>query len=238
MESLLDLQQVEYRLEGKILVEKVSFQLLENDYLTIIGPNGAGKSTLLKLILGIYQPTEGRVMKRHNLKASYVPQRIECNRSIPLKVKDFIKLRREFLKSDLERVIEQTQLSGILNKYLASLSGGEMQMALLARALLHEPQLLVLDEPAQNLDVKAQKHFYGLLESIYAKNSFSIIMVSHDLHFVLNSAHKILCFNKKICCHGKTAEIVHKKEFTDLFCTDLSDFSEMRNPIQAHLEHW
>ena len=102
----------------------------------------------------------------------------------------------------MQSISEETNISNVLSKNLANLSGGELQRVLLARSLLGNPELLILDEPAQNLDIKNQLNFYNLLNQIYQRRDISILMVSHDLHMVMASTKQVICLYHHICCSG------------------------------------
>ena len=125
--------------------------------------------------------------------------------------------------SELKKVISETQIENILDKQLSFLSGGEMQRVLLARSLLNNPELLILDEPAQNLDVSGQTLFYKLLQKIYSKRGLSILMVSHDLHLVMVSTKQVICLSNHICCCGKPQQITNDPKFLSMFGKDMAE---------------
>ena len=166
----------------KSILKNIDIQINKNDFVSIIGPNGAGKTMLLKCLMGFYKPEFGEINKKEGLKIGYMPQSIKVINTIPINVKSFITVRKKFDKISFQQVILETQIDKIIDKQLSILSGGEMQRVLLARSLLNNPDLLILDEPAQNLDISGQMNFYKLLQSIYKKRNLSILMVSHDLH--------------------------------------------------------
>lgn len=208
--------------DGKTILSDVSLDVGEHDFVTIIGPNGAGKSMLLKCIMGFYQPDSGAVSLKKGLKIGYVPQRLVPDHTIPIQTGRFVTLRKKASNEALQRVAAETKIEGFLDKPLHVLSGGELQRVLLARALLDAPDLLVLDEPAQNLDVTGQLSFYRLLDKVYAERKVGILMVSHDLHLVMSSTKRVVCIYHHICCSGEPHLVTRDPEFTALFGEDMA----------------
>lgn len=223
MNSLISATDVNVSKSGKTILKDVSIKINKNDFITIIGPNGAGKSMLLKCIMGFYQPNSGIIKIKPNLKLGYMPQNLDIIKTIPIKVQKFITLKKKFDKISLQKVILETQIENILDKQLTILSGGEMQRVLLARSLLNNPDVLILDEPAQNLDISGQMHFYKLLQKIYSKRELSILMVSHDLHLVMVSTKQVICLSNHVCCCGKPQQIANDPEFLTMFGKDMAE---------------
>lgn len=207
----------------KAILDNIDIEIKKNDFLTIIGPNGAGKTMLLKCLMEFYKPNSGQITKKPNLKIGYMPQSINIINTMPMSVQNFITMRKKFDEISFRQVVSETQIEKIINKQLSVLSGGEMQRVLLARSLLNNPELLILDEPAQNLDVSGQIYFYNLLQSIYLKRGLSILMVSHDLHLVMASTKKVLCLSNHICCIGKPQQITKDPEFISMFGKDMAN---------------
>ncbi|MFL2830717.1 MAG: ATP-binding cassette domain-containing protein, partial [Candidatus Puniceispirillales bacterium] len=201
----------------KAILKNIDVEINKNDFLTIIGPNGAGKTMLLKCLMEFYKPDSGKIIKKPNLRIGYMPQSINIINTMPMSVRNFITVRKKFDEISFRHVISETETDKVINKQLSVLSGGEMQRVLLARSLLNNPELLILDEPAQNLDVSGQINFYKLLQSIYSKRNLSILMVSHDLHLVMVSTKKVLCLSNHICCVGKPQQITKDPEFISMF---------------------
>jgi len=205
------------------ILNNISMQIPENDFLTIIGPNGAGKSMLLKCLMGFYKPNHGFITKKPQLKIGYVPQKLHCDSTLPIHVLSFLTLNKKTSQDMLSHIIHETEIDGLLQKPLYLLSGGQLQRVLLARSLLNNPELLILDEPAQNLDISGQLSFYKLLNKIYAHRNISIIMVSHDLHMVMASSRRVICLFKHICCKGAPNIITQDPEFIALFGKDMAE---------------
>lgn len=230
---LLDLQNVGFSIKNQVIVQDISLQIPEHYFLTIVGSNGAGKSTLLKLMLGLLTPSTGQIIRQKNLSIGYVPQKMKMNTHLPLKVKEFLRLAQPIL-SRWEQVIDDMSLQDILTTQIANLSGGQWQRVLMARALLRHPDLLILDEPAQNLDVMGQIHFYELLKKIYETYQISIVMVSHDLHLVMSCTQKVVCLYKHICCEGTPEIVTNHPEFIKIFG---SSMAQMLSVYQHHHNH-
>ncbi|MBC6414288.1 MAG: metal ABC transporter ATP-binding protein [Chromatiales bacterium] len=222
MPSLIEAKDISVvRLKEQILKD-ISIRIGEHDFITVIGPNGAGKSMLLKCLLGFYQPNTGSVIRRKNLRIGYMPQHLGFHRSMPITVERFLRLRKKVDALELKNILEETGTKRLIRRSLSVLSGGELQRVLLARSLLNDPDLLILDEPAQNMDISGQLAFYKLLETIYATRSLSILMVSHDLHLVMASTKQVVCLFHHICCSGEPQAVTKDPEFISLFGNDMA----------------
>ena len=221
----------------KSILKNIDIQINKNDFITIIGPNGAGKTMLLKCLMGFYKPNFGEIQKKDKLKIGYMPQSINVINTMPMTVKNFITVRKKYDDISFEHVISEVDISQLVNKQLSVLSGGEMQRVLLARSLLNNPDLLVLDEPAQNLDISGQLSFYKLIQEIYSKRDISILMVSHDLHLVMVSTKKVLCLSNHICCSGKPQQVAQDPEFISMFGKDMANmmavYQHTNNPSHS-----
>ena len=225
----------------KSILKNIDIKINKNDFITIIGPNGAGKTMLLKCLMGFYKPNFGEIQKKDKLKIGYMPQSINIINTMPIMVKNFITVRKKYDDISFKQVISEVDISQLVNKQLSVLSGGEMQRVLLARSLLNNPDLLVLDEPAQNLDISGQLSFYKLIQEIYSKRNISILMVSHDLHLVMVSTKKVLCLSNHICCSGKPQQVAKDPEFISMFGKDMANMMAVyqhtnhRSNIDNHL---
>lgn len=219
MSALIKLEGVAYKDKQKAIVQDINFTLKSAEILTIIGPNGAGKTTLLKLILGLIRPIEGKIWRADHLKIGYMPQKIEINPLLPLTVKGFLELSQpiKMTESQLEETLNKIGAVYLKNEFLTTLSGGEWQRILLAHALLRQPNLLILDEPAQGVDVVGQIEFYQLLANLRSELQCSIILVSHDLHLVMAATDKVICLNGHICCSGHPQDVMNDPQYQQLF---------------------
>jgi zinc transport system ATP-binding protein len=221
----------------KILTD-VSLTVKNHDFITIIGPNGAGKSMLLKCLMGFYKPTKGNIHKNNPLRIGYVPQKLHCDATLPITVSAFLKLGKNNISNQaFADIVTETQIALFLNKQLHILSGGQLQRVLLARSLIHNPHLLILDEPAQNLDIAGQLAFYKLLDSIYDRRGLSILMVSHDLHMVMASSKQVICLYHHICCSGEPSVITKDPEFIALFGSDMAQMMAIYQHNHNHVHH-
>lgn len=217
--KFLHLDNVVYSDKKKPIVKDISFELNVAEILTIIGPNGAGKTTLLKLILGLIKPLSGKIWRADHLKIGYMPQRIEINPLLPLNVNGFLRLSQPnaLKEQELEETLNIVGANHLRTEFLTTLSGGEWQRVLLAHALLRRPNLLILDEPAQGVDVMGQMNFYQLLATLRNELKCSIILVSHDLHLVMAATDKVLCLNGHICCSGPPQMVMNDPNYRQLF---------------------
>lgn len=231
---LIEARDISVVKQGKHILENVSINIGKHDFITIVGPNGAGKSMLLKCLMLFYRPDSGTVKQKNNLKIGYVPQRLLPEHTMPITVKRFLTLRKKVEASSLQRTVEETNIAEVLHKQLSVLSGGELQRVLLARSLLNDPELLVLDEPAQNLDISGQLSFYKLLERIYQERSLSILMVSHDLHMVMASTKQVVCLFHHVCCAGEPQVVTKDPEFISLFGNDMADMMAVYQHSHNH----
>lgn len=222
MNSLITANKISVIKQGKDILKDVSLIVNKNDFITIVGPNGAGKSMLLKCLIGFYKPDKGNINKKNNLKIGYMPQKIHLDNSIPISVERFLTLGNNINKETLHNAIIATSVQDILTTQLSVLSGGQLQKVLLTRALLTNPDLLILDEPAQNLDISGQLSFYKLLEKIYQEHKISVLMVSHDLHMVMASTKQVVCLFHHICCSGEPHTVTQDPEFISLFGNDMA----------------
>ena len=220
--SLIRASNVSVYKNQKAILKNIDIKINKKDFISIIGPNGAGKTMLLKCLMGFYKPDVGQIERKKSLKIGYMPQNINIVNTMPISVKSFITLRKKFDEFSFKQVVLETEISELVNKQLSILSGGEMQRVLLARSLLNNPELLILDEPAQNLDISGQMSFYKLLQSIYKNRDLSILMVSHDLHLVMVSTKSVLCLSNHVCCSGKPQQIAEDPEFISMFGKDMA----------------
>ena len=213
---LIALQNIYVQIDEREILKNIDFALHAKEIVTLIGPNGAGKSTLIKVMLGIVKPKSGRVQHATKLKFSYVPQKFNPSHSLPLRVKDLLALE----KCDPEikaQIIRDTGIARLENAKVQQLSGGERQRVLLARALLRQPDILVLDEPMQGLDIQSEAELYDYVRSLPEKYGCAILMVSHDLQWVMQGTTRVVCLNKHICCSGLPENVQQHPEYQAIF---------------------
>lgn len=202
---------------GRPILQDVSFDIHGGKILTLIGPNGAGKTTLLRILLGLQKPDGGEVVKKDSLRIGYMPQKLTLPETIPLTVADFLGI---WAQKDTPKPGDLLDLVGMGGKEtysMHSLSGGEMQRVLLARALQTQPDLLVLDEPVQGVDLSGQRDLYRLILTVRNTYGCAVVLVSHDLHLVLKNSDQVVCLNGHVCCSGSPETVAQAPEYLKLF---------------------
>lgn len=214
---LVSAQGLTARFGRRVVLQAIDLQVRSGEIVTLIGPNGAGKSTLVRLVLGLLKPSGGRLWVRPNLRVGYMPQRLRLDESLPLSVGGFLALSGIRDRRRLADTAAELGVVHLLQRPMAGLSGGETQRVLLARSLLRQPQLLVLDEPVQGVDVTGQSELYGLIGRIRDRLDCGVLMVSHDLHLVMESTDTVLCINQHLCCSGHPEAISQHPAYLELF---------------------
>jgi len=214
---LINASNISLEIEQRQILNNISLQVAKEQIVTLIGPNGAGKTSLVKIVLGLVQPSSGTVTLRKGLRVGYMPQRLHIDPSMPVSVDRFLKLAVNANRSEIGGVLKEVGASALLNSQLHSLSGGELQRVLLARALIQAPQLLVLDEPVQGVDVNGQAELYRLIENIRIRHKCGILLVSHDLHLVMSATDEVICLNQHVCCHGHPEQVSNDPAYLELF---------------------
>lgn len=199
------------------VLDAVDLTVRAGEIVTVIGPNGAGKTTLLRAVLGLVVPESGTVSRRNRLRIGYMPQRVTIDDTLPLTVRRFLDLGGRVARGRRSEVLGNVGVGRLLDQPLQRISGGEMQRVLLARALLRDPELLVLDEPAQGLDVVGQADLYELIGDLRTRLGCGVLMVSHDLHLVMAAADRVVCLNQHVCCTGAPHDVREHPEYLALF---------------------
>lgn len=214
---LVTVDGVTLTLGSHTVLEDVSLTLESGRITTLIGPNGAGKSTLAKLILGLVRPDSGRITRRAGLRVGYMPQHLAVEESLPLTVDRFLWLGTPGRTRARRQALARTGVEHLRQRAVRQLSGGELQRVLLARALLREPDLLVLDEPAQGVDVAGQDALYGLLDEVRDQAGCGILLISHDLHLVMARTDQVVCLHHHVCCSGTPEAVSQDPSYQRLF---------------------
>ncbi|HCL49314.1 ATP-binding cassette domain-containing protein [Alphaproteobacteria bacterium] len=233
-EPLIEATELCVRRHGGLVLDNVSLTLGERDFITLIGPNGAGKSVLLRHLLKLESPNSGTVKHRQGIRIGYVPERFQIDPTLPMPVRRFLTLNNNQSAEAVEALALEANCGGLLDKPLANLSGGELQRVLLARALSGNPHVLMLDEPAQNLDVSGQLQFYQLIDALYEKRNLSVLMVSHDLHMVMSSTRQVVCLYHHICCSGAPDSVARDPEFVQMFGAEMAQMMAVYQHSHAH----
>jgi zinc transport system ATP-binding protein len=204
-------------LGGRPILENIALELHAGEIVTLIGPNGAGKTTLARTLLGLLKPTRGAVKRAPGLRIGYVPQRFAVDPTIPINVSRFLTLGVRASADAIARVLAEVGAEKLAQRPLSALSGGEFQRVSLARALIAEPQFLMLDEPVQGVDYSGEAQLYALIGEIRDRRGCGILLISHDLHIVLGASDRVICLNRHICCEGVPETVAAHPEYVRMF---------------------
>ena len=218
----------------RTVLDSVDLRVHSGEIVTLVGLNGAGKSTLIRVILGIVQPDSGNVTRATGLRIGYSPQHVRRDPILPISVRRFLTLGARASSEKLGAVLDEVGAGAILDFPLAEISGGEMQRVLLARALLREPGLLVLDEPLSGVDITSQSELYRLIGTIRDRYGCGVLLVSHDLHLVMAASDTVVCLNGHVCCTGLPQTVLRDPEFIALFGPHLSQSVAVYQHIHDH----
>ncbi len=223
--SILSTENLCVKINGQHLIENITFSIEKGSIVAIIGPNGAGKTTLVKAILGLMPVAAGSVSlfgkptngNNYHKRVGYVPQRLEFDRTFPLTVSEllgfnvppiytFPMFRKKSEKEHIAELLRTVGAHGLAERMVGSLSGGELQRVMIAKAIVNDPEILFLDEPASGVDIEGQERFYDLVQRLNKEKELTVILISHDLNIVYRYADSVLCINRKLVCTGKPAE--------------------------------
>ena len=216
--SLLSIENltVDYGLAAPVLRD-VNLSIEPGEIVTIVGPNGSGKTSLLRAIIGAAGPVGGTIRRRAGLGIGYVPQRLHVDPTLPITVERFLRLAGGVERATRESALDRTGVPHLAGHQVSRLSGGQLQRVLLARALIGEPELLMLDEPTQGLDQPGSAAFYRLIESVRRESGCAVLMISHELHVVMSASDRVICLNGHVCCEGTPDVVSSAPEYRALF---------------------
>ena len=221
-EKILEIKNLTVRYNDHVILNHLNFWVNSGEIVAIIGPNGSGKTTLLKAILGLI-PHQGEVtifggsprLALDNI--GYVPQRLDFDRTFPLTVNEFLNFIKVKNRSWREEVLREVGVNTFMDKRLGELSGGQLQRLLIAKALLKEPKLLMLDEATSGVDIAAEMTFFELIEHLNKTHNVTIMLISHEVQMVYKFATQILCLNKDLVCNGRPKEAITKEVLEKLY---------------------
>ena len=216
-EPLLTLENAGLSRQGRWLVRGVDLTIRRGEIVSLIGPNGSGKSTTAKMGLGVLAPDEGRAIQAPGLSVGYVPQKLNVDWTLPLKVRRLMSLTSQLEGQEIDGALERTGVLHLADADIQGLSGGEFQRALLARAIARKPDLLVLDEPVQGVDFSGEIALYDLISSLRDELGCGILLISHDLHVVMAETDIVVCLNGHVCCQGTPKLVAQSSEYQQLF---------------------
>lgn len=233
---IIDVKNLTY----KDILQDISFEILRGEYAAIIGPNGGGKSTLMKLLLGLINPNSANIKLfgtkqssfKQYYKIGYVPQRATLiDSSFPITVQEVINLglayksslisrisKNDYLK--IESIMEKIEITDLRNRRISNLSGGQRQRVMIARALVSNPEILILDEPNTGVDNNSQAKFYELLKKLNKEDNITILFVTHDLGVIVNDIKRVLCINQTLLSCHTPHEILNNKQMSKLYGID------------------
>lgn len=215
--ALIRLEQVGVTFADQNVLDNIDLSVEPGQIVTLIGPNGAGKTTLVRAVLGLLKPDSGSVWRKPKLRIGYMPQKLHVDPTLPLSVLRFLRLVPGVDRTRAQAALKEVGAEQVIDSPVQSISGGEMQRVLLARALLREPELLVLDEPVQGVDVDGQAELYSLITRLRDRHGCGVLMVSHDLHLVMSTTDQVVCLNRHVCCSGHPEQVSGDPAFVELF---------------------
>ena len=218
---LIKINALDVKYGGKKVLQNLHLSLTQREIVTIVGPNGSGKTTLFKAIIGTAPISSGKVILKPNLKIGYVPQQLNIDGSLPLTVSRFLQIAQNNNEKSLKQALEMVGIEDILKAQISKLSGGQMQRVLLARAIVNQPDVLLLDEATRGLDQPGAAAFYRLIENIRTDTGCAVLMISHDLHVVMAASDRVICLNGHICCEGAPQTVATSPQYKALFGTDV-----------------
>jgi zinc transport system ATP-binding protein len=214
--SLITARALSVQLDGQTILKDVNFQIDPGEIVTIVGPNGSGKSTLLRALIGAV-PISGTVTRAPGLKIGYVPQKLHIDPTLPMTVRRFLSLPTRQPRAAIDAALAKAGLGDIASRHMGDLSGGQFQRVLLARALIGDPDLLILDEATQGLDQPGSAAFYRRIEELRRDMGCAVLMVSHELHVVMSASDRVICLNGHICCEGQPEHVASAPEYRAIF---------------------
>jgi len=220
-------------LGGRVILKDATLKVHQGEVVTLIGPNGAGKSTLIRILLGLLAPDRGSVYRKPGLSIGYLPQRFEIDPTLPLTVNRFLALGAPSPRR-IAQTLEEVGVGQSGGKQIHDLSGGELRRVLLARAMVRRPQLLILDEPLQGVDVGGQADLYRLIGNLRQTLGAGVLLVSHDLHLVMAETDHVVCLNQHICCAGRPEAVSRDPAYLSLFGPGVAVYAHVHDHTHEH----
>ena len=235
--ALIEAKNLSVKMDNKLILQPFDFTIDAGEIVTIVGPNGAGKTSFLRALIGAVPLASGQLVTRPGLRIGYVPQKLHIDAGLPLTAERFLNLPQKAEKKLLQDTLEFTGISGLLQAQMRDLSGGELQRVLLARALLQNPHILVLDEATRGLDHLAAAAFYQQIERARSERGCAVLMVSHELHVVMAASDRVVCLNGHICCQGSPEQVAITQEYKALFGDDAYGVMALYRHDHDHHHH-
>ncbi len=214
---LIALDGISVAFGGRVILEDISLDVSPGEIVTLIGPNGSGKTTVARIMLGLQSPDAGTVLRRDALRVGYMPQKHTVDPVLPVSVRRYLTLTHRASAAAMAETLGEVGAAHLMDTNLYDLSGGEMQRVSLARALLRDPDLLILDEPTQGVDFAGEAELYRLIAGMRDRRGCGILMISHDLHLVMSATDEVVCINHHVCCSGAPEAVTQHPEYLALF---------------------
>jgi len=240
--NIVDIRNLTVDYQGVKALDNVSFSVNDNDFLGIIGPNGAGKTTLFACMLGILNNYKGEInffgqdvkkSRKYLKEIGYVPQKPIFEKNFPATVKEIVRLGiKNGSDKQVDDVLQQVWIHELSHRRIGELSGGQLQRVFIAKALIGNPKILILDEPVTGIDSQSKELFYSILRDLHKNQKITIIWSSHDLDAVNKLANKVACLNRTLFFHGISHEFFDNEKL-------LKQYSEtsMQQHMHDHIEH-
>lgn len=224
MEKIIELEHVYVKKDGNVILDDISFSIYKNDFLALIGSNGSGKTTLLRVLAGVMKPNHGKIFlpsDNKNPKIGYLPQKIPVVLNSPVTVREIIEtgINSSFIFSNdvsrkkITKVSKEIGIDELLEKKITGLSGGQIQLVFLARAIVDSPDIIILDEPSSSIDMKTQVKIFSILDRLHRKK-IPIVFSSHDTFAITRSVNRLACINKRLDFHGKIQDFLSDEHLT------------------------
>ncbi|CCF78260.1 ABC-type Zn2+ transport systems ATPase component [Wolbachia endosymbiont of Onchocerca ochengi] len=224
--SVLKIENLTLAYNNKKILDDINLSMKKGDVVTILGPNGGGKTSLVKVVAGINKNYTGSIIFADDMRISYMPQNFSISSLMPITVEYLLlnsfSKRLEKNQSIITEVVRLVGISNILKRQVLEISAGQTQLLLLARCLIAEPDLIILDEPVSAMDINARTKFYNIIGEIAKKRLISILMTSHDLSSIVPCSDYIIYINHIIYCQGKPEEIMKNKTLSEIFSSHIT----------------
>ena len=225
---IVEIENLTINYDGILALDNVSLSVEEKDFLGIIGPNGAGKTTLFSCMLGLLNNYDGEIKffganirksKQYLHQIGFVPQKPVFDKNFPATVAEVVGMGLTKNQKDdtVDKVLQKVWLHELSHRRIGDLSGGQQQRVFIAKALVNDPQILILDEPVTGIDLQSKDLFYQILRDLNQKDSITVIWSSHDLDAVAKLASKVACLNRTLFFHGISEEFFHNENLLKMY---------------------